>query len=109
MSIEWFLYLSDILPCLGIILGVGALISFIIIAIGFMGTCDDEESTIGYINFIKKYIWIPFLAILISILLPSQKTMYLIMGANALKKSDIPSKVERVIDKKLDEFLVEKK
>jgi hypothetical protein len=41
--------------------------------------------------------------------IPFEKTMYLMVGAHIIKSSAIPSKVEAVISKKLDEYLAEEK
>lgn len=47
-----------------------------------------------------------FIVLIIAfVFLPSEKTMYMMLGAHYLKKSDIPQKLELVINKKLDEYL----
>lgn len=61
----------------------------------------------GFFCKLKKYIALPIIAILIASFIPSQKTMYLMLGANYLKNSALPTKVEIAIEKKIDEYLIE--
>jgi heme/copper-type cytochrome/quinol oxidase subunit 2 len=106
MSIELFLYLIDLIASIGI---MSCLLFFILIIILIVELIkafndDDDEGKFKYSTKLKKYFCI--LAIIIMII-PSEKTMYLMLGSNYLKKSDIPQKVELAINKKLDEYLNE--
>lgn len=114
MSIELVLYLIEILENIGNFLSVITvllLVSFIfcIIASAIMVEIHVVEWHETTIYKIRNYLWIlPFL-FLISCFIPSQKTMYMMIGANVIKSSAIPSKVEQAINKKLDEYLSEDK
>jgi hypothetical protein len=60
------------------------------------------------VNATKKWaigIFLPLL--LMALILPSEKTMYLMAGAKCLQDSIIPKKIELIISKKLDEYLLE--
>lgn len=61
-----------------------------------------------FLNPLKYYFWIPCLLLLISAFIPSQKTMYLMIGSEYLKNSAIPTKVEIILNKKLDEYISDK-
>jgi MFS family permease len=74
---------------------------------GVVNAAVHEEFTGNYIWFVKKIFWIPLLALLISCFIPSQKTMYLMLGANFIKNSTLPSKVELAIEKRIDQYLAD--
>jgi hypothetical protein len=114
MNIETMIYLAHVLPEIGGIFTLFSLFGTIIV----VGTCFfkkmdafDEEEHYKVNVFFKNYIvknskWV-FLLFLIGALFPSEKTIYLILGAHYLKDSTLPSKVEIAIDKKIDEYLKE--
>ena len=117
MNIELVLYLIDIVAninvAIGLILGL-LIIIFIIIGIISLSQWSDTynktewKETSLYKS--KSYFLFGFFIIIpLMCLIPSQKTMYMIVGANVIKSSTIPSKVEQAINKKLDEYLTEEK
>jgi hypothetical protein len=118
MSIELILYLIDVVSNVNGFLTVVLLTSaLIIIAILFCAgmeyfdSCDNfsESSIAKALLYVKKYIGWWLLLLLISVFFPSEKTMYMMIGANVFKSSNLPPKIEAAIEKKLDEYLVEKK
>jgi len=107
MSIEWVLYWIDILNNLSTAFGFIIAISSLAIILSAVGCAMAEN--FEYFLKIKKYIWMPLLALLIFAFIPSQKTMYMMVGTKYLKQSKLPEKIELVLQKKLDELLVDKK
>lgn len=76
--------------------------------------CYYEEEQINFYNKLPSILhrvikWsIPSIIItLISIFIPDEKTMYLMMGSHYLKNSTLPIKVETIIEKKLDRILLD--
>lgn len=55
----------------------------------------------------KNCLYVFSISFFFGIFIPSERTIYLMMGANYLQKSNIPNKVEKIIDKKLDFYLQE--
>ena len=114
MSIELILYLTNICENLNNFVGI---ITFIFISISvvclFFGGLDYaqgydkyEESFFGKtINTIKKYCPWLFVCVALLIFVPSERTIYLMLGANYFKNSILPPKVEAVLEKKLDDYL----
>lgn len=110
MNIELILYLIDI----GINFQIVTFIASIIMMVLYFITafhnstsfCDNEK--ISYKNhlFASKILTV---FIFISILVPSKKTMYMMIGAKYLRESNVPEKVQMIINKKLDEYLLENK
>ncbi len=87
-----------------ILLVIPIVISGVTILIWHIEEIKDKSKP----NFwLKSSIVSVFIASFISCFLPSEKTMYLMIGANYLEKSGIPTKVEQVINKKLNEYLLE--
>lgn len=112
MSIELFLYLIDRLDVVNFLAGLSAmlLIAAPMLAIYFIDNVNKDkeecrEDARKLWKFIKSKWYVYFIVFFLAFILPSQKTMYLIAGAHYLKKSDIPSKVEMAINKKLNEYL----
>lgn len=109
MSIELFFYLADLFENISsvaavILIFIGISMFFSPIAISLL----DDMSWDIEINIKRIFVYAISTALicaLIAIITPSKKTMYLMVGAHYLKKSDIPTKVELVINKKLDEYL----
>lgn len=115
MSIEWILYLIDVLVAIdniSAVIFIISLIGFILTGIACI-TMKAEESEEYAIKFMKSLFNKALVFLLLSssflIFIPSKQTMYTILGANYLKKSDLPAKVEAVLNKKLDEYLLEQK
>ncbi len=115
MSIELVLYLIDLLGNLSksiwviniVLIGLSAGMFFI--SINDWSENSDVEWTDTIFNKIRKYFLIIPVSMFLTCFIPSEKTMYMMIGANVIKSSTIPSKVEEVINKKLDEYLTEEK
>lgn len=117
MTIELTLYLinliSNIDSILSFLIGVPlitVIISLIVGAYNLIDSNDDFSDTFfeKTLLLIKKYIGWYILIIFISGIFPSEKTMYLMIGANYFKNSALPPKIEMIIEKKLDEYLIDK-
>lgn len=102
MSFELIIYLIAFLHNLDNLLALLTFIGLVILVIIVIN--NDIKKPFKECGNIIKW-WLPIF--IINCLIPSEKTMYIMLGANALKSSTIPSKVELVINKKLDEFLAE--
>lgn len=94
---ECFYYLITLL-CAAIVISGATILIFHI---------DEIKDKSKPVFWLKSSIIYFFIASFISCFLPSEKTMYLMIGANYLEKSGIPTKVEQVINKKLNEYLLE--
>lgn len=114
MNIETMIYLANVFPNVSCLITVSSVVILIITPIAFIITIDvndfDEEGKKAKI-FVHKYLignikWV-FVALFISMVIPSERTMYLMLGANFLKSSSLPSKVEMAIEKKIDSYLNE--
>lgn len=112
MNIETAIYLANILPNLGLI-AIPGIILLTVSSFIFLFSLDknmiDYETGNKIRNKCKFFIPFSCVLILISMLIPSEKTVYLMLGANYLKNSMLPSKVEMAIEKKIDGYLVEGK
>ena len=117
MSIEMVLYSIDVLNNIGVILGtliacfamLGGAAA--LISLGVLMSCGEDSIQSDHarktLNVVKSYFGWFILIILISSLVPSEKTMYLMLGADYLKNSTLPSKVELALEKKIDKYLEE--
>lgn len=109
------IYLANVLPNISCLTGMLGLLSLILIGLVSLikktnayGGEEHEDAD----NFVKNYFkpnikWI-VICFLISAAIPSERTIYLMMGANYLKTSTFPSKVEMAIEKKINGYLNEK-
>lgn len=114
MSIELIIYLIGILDAMGLFQGL-ALFSLILSAICLPFIYGWEQEIDG--NGIKTlkaitsktFKW-SALTLLLLAFIPTQKTAYLMLGAHFGKEviqSETASKVQRIIDGKLDQYLKE--
>jgi hypothetical protein len=106
MNIEIMIYLANVLPHFAIL----SLFSLLGILASIMGIAF---SYIEDIEIIRKPLFISFSISLflgiLGMLIPSERTIYLMLGANYLKTSTLPSKVEMAIEKKIDSYLMDEK
>lgn len=114
MSIEWVLYLIDVLNSINIISNLFVALSFVatlaLSSICFLGridnflviTCDGYNSCL---SILKIFIPIFILSLLIVTIIPSKKTMYAMAVARYSKNSEIPRKALMAIESKLDEII----
>lgn len=106
MNIETAIYLVNILPNVKIfelfsLLGLIASIFGIV----FSYVEDVEISRKPLFLLLSIAIFSGMLGMLI----PSERTIYLMLGANFPKTSPLPSKIEMAIEKKIDSYLVDEK
>lgn len=112
MSIEFFLYLVElvgklselctILFVVSMVFGILWLVIWVLFLVGAEGH-DEERELIFYWH---KIIFLSvFVLFWLFLLIPSQKTIYMMVGSSYLKNSEVPPKVHDLINKKLDEFL----
>jgi hypothetical protein len=112
MSLELMLYLVDILGSLNVLLFISIVVIFSIFLFIFFqfNPYNNEEESFKYIKFYVKRFGIILTVLLpIFILTPSTKTLHLIIGTNYLKESNIPAKVLKVLNNKLDQYIKEDK
>lgn len=118
MNIETVIYLAEIIPSIGAAFFVLTLVSAVAAFVGIpicaaiANNIMDEKEEDKFINNSKKnysrFIKVWLILLFTSCLFPSEKTIYLMLGANYLKTSTLPSKVEMAIEKKIDSYLNEK-
>jgi hypothetical protein len=109
MSIEWLIYLADVVGSIyvlfifsGFVIGV--------ISVGWM-----VEATIDHANKKFKYFYsigisASLLLFLVAALIPSKQAIYLIAGASIAKdlaKTETAKKVEAIIESELDKLIHE--
>jgi len=117
MSLELMLYLVDILASLNVLLFISIIVIFslfLFIFFQFYPFYNDfdnnKEESFKDIKFcIKRFGIILTVLLPIFILIPSTKTLHLIIGTNYLKESNIPAKVLKVLNNKLDQYIKEDK
>lgn len=115
MSIEWLLYLIDVSGSLKQSFGVTLVCLIMVLTISTIiylhndltnkGYNDYEDIKIRCQYFYKILIPILLISIAICIFIPSQKTMYAIALSHYSKQSEIPEKVLKAIEVKLDEVI----
>ena len=106
MSIEWFIYLAEIVPSLGVLIG---LVGFCCVIYGGCSTLAEEAGVAKpYTDKPKLYIITGAVAIAVGLLFPTQKTMYMMAGAHygmEALQSETAQKVAKLLNGKLDEEL----
>lgn len=112
MELALFVYLA------GVVSGIGGFMVFITIALfvalfGYI-MAYTLQPTYDHVKweFKKKYILVPVIAGLIASIIPSEKTMYMMLAgytAQTVVQSDTADKVLKVINSKLDGYLEEAK
>jgi FtsH-binding integral membrane protein len=111
MSLTLLLYLSEMLHHVREFAGaiiVLCLLVYFGTLFGFIITLDSFNAHKGVSDFIKYLLgklWILIIAILVNVFIPSQQTMYLMMGTSYLADSKIPSKVSEILNLKLEDVL----
>ena len=112
-NLSWFLYAVDLLGNLQGFFGwaavlLGIFIPFIL-CVMINETWDDDKKPKLW-RYLRTSVVSGVIFCLLAIVIPSQKTMYLILGSEVGQKviqSDTGKKVFDVINKKLDEYLKE--
>lgn len=115
MSIESVLYainvISNLDTCVAIIFILSLvfiILTLSILSIGYLIEDRPQEfansALFKFISYLfKNAKWI-ILVTIMSCIIPSEKTMYLMIGANYFKNSSLPPKIEMIINNKLDEL-----
>jgi hypothetical protein len=112
MGLTFWLYITDFFSNINDFCGITWFVYIFVLGLFMVvwGTSDDDETMELMSKFIKKMLrfsWIPILFIFISVFIPSQRTMYLMIGSTYLSKSDLPSKVSQVLELKLDDIIAD--
>lgn len=109
MSIIMVFYLISVLHNLDCFLGIILFISvmIMIITFGHIAVIYEQEGFVpSKIKFLKIIIATTFGVGFFSCFIPSQLTMYSMVGVKYLSDSQIPEKVTKLVNIKLDEFIV---
>ena len=107
MSIEWLIYLADVV---GSICMLFVLSGFVIaaISIGWMVEASIHDADKKFKYFYSIGIAVSLLLFLVSALIPSKQAIYLIAGASIAKdlaKTETAKKVEAIIESELDKLI----
>ena len=110
----WMIYLAGFIENIDTFLNFSLILLIIILFfVSYWMLEDDIFSDIEEnLEIIKKYklgIKILVFNLLLVIFIPSSKTVYMMMGSHYLNQKDIPQKVLKVLNNKLDEMIEEKK
>jgi hypothetical protein len=121
MSIEALLYLINVIGKFGDIFSVLTVISlivsilvtvFFVINEGSNSRAESGWQRDDYINFrfislrvLKIFVPVLVLSSVFSVIIPNEKTMYAIAFSHYAKQSEIPEKVLKAIEFKLDEVV----
>jgi hypothetical protein len=108
MNLMLFIYLCDVLPSLGAFLGVLSLVVFLSAGISIPFVADRVFG----VGVTLKLALVAFILGLLLVVLPSQKTMYMMGGAYVAQQaidSPLVTKVVGIIGNRLDEYLLEEK
>lgn len=103
MGLALWLYLTDFIGNIDGLCIFVIIIYIVLLPVIAIVEHDDDESK-GLHCILRKW-WIPVLAIFISVFIPAQRTMYLMLGASYLSQSKVPDKVSKVLDLKLDSII----
>lgn len=110
MSLTIFLYLASLADHLRL---MSALMIFLsggcatILMIGYLVSSGEKEQEIivSMITSAKRIVYLPILALLITIFIPGETTMYMMMGSSYLSNSQIPSQVSEILNLKLADVI----
>lgn len=119
-NLSWFLYAVDFLSALDTFLTMigilsGAIVALIMLSI-FACSIEPDEYNNPFVVLVKgklrHFISLFFVSIILTTIIPSTKTMYLILGSEVTETaiySETGQRVHQAINKKLDEYLKEGK
>jgi hypothetical protein len=106
MSIEWVLYLIDVTSKIPPVTMCVAFCFFTLsIIIHACNEADGEKDGILTHLFFMSSIFLFILGIVSCVFVPSKQTMYAIAFTHYSKQSEIPAKVLKAIEVKLDEVI----
>ncbi len=112
-SLSWFLYIVDVAVGVGdtisIVFWVGlVLVACLGVSAVVFNECASSEKAEECVTWIKKVLRVLLVMLCIEVGIPSQKTMYLILGSETgeeLVTSETAKRVHKVVNMKLDEYL----
>ncbi len=117
MSIVLLVYLASVVHSLTVVISLYAIFSIILIGVVKFAKiihADETKKPENPFKHIKKWITSVVIAILLAVLIPSERTMYIMTGAsiaqdiaNSPKTAATLDKVYKIVDKKLEEQLSE--
>src|ERR1700722_20762749 len=113
MSVSFAIYLISLVNNINISFSIITGMATMGLAVSGVGilansNCNDDDHDLVKSKYYFKNAGIVFIiSMFICTVVPSEKTMYLMIGARYLQNSLIPSKVENILNKKLDEYLTE--
>ncbi len=112
MSITVMIYLIEVLNGINELFFILFVIGLPIIGISsliyasLISDHPDDPLLLNAIYILKKY-WILIIVVVITILIPSKKSMYLMLGSKYISQSSVPTKVEKAITLKIDEYILD--
>lgn len=111
MSLAFLLYIAHCCGTIQCVLGLltlGIFISVVGLSIQHASEYNpDEEKTKKFIKRLKKCVYVFLAVAVVAILSPSERTIYMMMGASYIQNSSITPKIEKIIEKKLDSYLLD--
>ena len=112
MKIETVIYLIEIISnidnFLNAIFFLGITIMIISGAI-YLLNIDDNPNIARKMSKILKKFWFLPIVLSINVFFPEKNSMYLMLGAKYLSQSNIPTKVEKALNLKIDNYIDELK
>ncbi len=112
MTLTSVLYLTDVVSHIDSVFG-----SFIVVYLLSSGICgfiyiisnatenEPSQMALNILNILYKKFWLFLIILSITIFVPSKQTMYLMLGANYLQQSGLPTKVSEALELKLDDVI----
>lgn len=127
-GLSWFLYAADMIESLGNKVSIVLFMLIIGIVVAYLtakanqswslihpdsdGSKKEAALASTILTNISKYIKIFIFLLVVQVILPSERTMYLILGSESVElasMSETGKRVQDAINKKLDEYLTETK
>lgn len=114
MNLNTALYLTNIIHHFYCMLILMFLIGLIVLLVAFVGkifcfheyTDVDGEAEKMWTAILKKG-WIVLIIAITGIFIPGDRTMYLMLGVSYLQDSNLPTKVSKALELKLDNYIKE--
>ncbi len=109
-ELSWMLYFADVLPSIGVTLFFTPLIIGIVLSVSMFGTYLDGYTDANKAIRVATKRVSPFLVMffVMGLLIPSQKTIYMIVGSQVTEEAIASETGKRVLDavnRKLDEYI----
>jgi hypothetical protein len=117
MKLALFLYLTDLVGNIDTITSICFIIYGGLALIGGFAFCittdswmrEEHECVKELLKRLTSKWWIFPIALSISVVLPTKRTMHLMLGSVYLSNSNLPSKVSQALELKLDDIIDELK